>query len=731
MVTAAFGMVAGAEPPRSPSDSPICIKRLDDAAIALEQLAAEVNETWDVEALNFRLGYDESELITFVRESIHFEPYTGTLKGVTGTLSARSGNALDQAMLLASLLKDAGMEARIARARLGAGDAERLARAALHTREPVMPVTDRDAAERKLAKLAELTGREIPDLERGPGEHAIDPSVTDLATRLEALLEPADGSGTLAEPLSDYFWVQWRVGPGDQWHAAHPAFGRRPAPEALEAKAYFGDQIPQSLQHRIRFEIGIERLRGGALETQWIASPWERPVANVFGEAITVGLLPLVGATPDPGDAATPSIFVPMFNGRLAPGGRAFSLLGQVVDPGVAGSSAAGVFETVGQRFLEAAQSVVDDPENKPLMVLTGQFIRVTWIRPGGRKRTEERWLLDRLANRMEPEQTPVLQEGMNEQAVSEALFYQRTYLVQPPGEHLAWTLKRSIEGTASRLRWSAAMLRGLDWETGDFTIEPGRIPEPDRHAPLLLKLSALAHHPIELGNDRTTWRHGPFVAALHLPLSVEPALPWLDIHLNPWRGLRLDRDQLLDWPQGAMLRGVLDTAWEASVAGVGNGYVAVTGERLRRLETPRLSSQRRDIGQGFVLAEIAPGDGGPRWWRINPGTGEVLGMQPRGGAAELTDYLGALTVGLTAFLITRSLIKCGGMASPLSKACCSALAVLFGISGGAGVGAAFVSAPIAMTLGAALGVTILEIQAMVVIDYTQSLATDAVCGDV
>jgi len=730
MVTAAFGMGAGADPPQSDSDSPICIKRLDDTATALEELADEITVTWDTNALNFRLGYDETELITFVRDSIRFEPYIGTLKGVTGTLSARSGNALDQAMLLASLLKDAGMEARIARTRLDEGDAGRLARAALHAPEPVMPVTDRDAAERKLAKLAELAGREIPDRERSPGGLALDPSITEVVERLEALLE-TDGRGSLAETLRDYFWVQWRMGPGDEWHAAHPAFGRQPAPEALEAAAYFGERIPQSLQHRIRFEIGIERLRGGTLERQWIASPWERPVANIFGQAITVGVLPLVGTTAGQGDTATPSIFLPLFNGRLAPGGRAFSLLGQVVDPAAAGSPAGGVFETLGQRFLEAAHSVVDDPENKPLMALTGQFIRVTWIRPGGRKRTEERWLLDRLANRVKPEQTPILQEGMNDQAVAEALFYQRTYLVQPPGEHLAWTLKQALEGTASRLRWSAAMLRGLDWATGDFTIEPGRLPEPDRHAPVLLKLSALTHHPIELDSDRTTWRHGPFVAALHLPMSADPGPPWLDIHLNPWRGLRLDGDQLIEWPRGALLRGVLDTAWEASVAGVEGGYLAATGERLRQLETARLPSQQRDIRQGFVLAEIAPGDDASQWWRINSETGEVLGMQPRGGAAELTDYLAALTVGLTAFFITRSLIKCGGMASPLSKACCGALAVLFGISGGAGVGAAFVSAPITMTLGAALGMTILEIQAMVVIDYTQSLATDAVCGEV
>src|SRR5690606_19333666 len=81
---------------------------------------------FDLEALLDTLYYDEEEIIAFVRDNIYFEQYPGLLRGAQVTLSSRAGNALDQSLLLAQLLKDAGLDARIARGRLSVDEAEAL-----------------------------------------------------------------------------------------------------------------------------------------------------------------------------------------------------------------------------------------------------------------------------------------------------------------------------------------------------------------------------------------------------------------------------------------------------------------------------------------------------------------------------------------------------------------------------------------------------------------------------
>lgn len=49
-----------------------------------------------------------------MHEAVACQPYAGVLRGPEGTLAARAGNALDQALLLARLLVDAGYGAEVA-----------------------------------------------------------------------------------------------------------------------------------------------------------------------------------------------------------------------------------------------------------------------------------------------------------------------------------------------------------------------------------------------------------------------------------------------------------------------------------------------------------------------------------------------------------------------------------------------------------------------------------------
>ncbi|KAF0218591.1 MAG: hypothetical protein FD174_2684 [Geobacteraceae bacterium] len=72
----------------------------------------EVKLTPEIKALAEQLGYSPARIFEYVANEIRFEPYYGSLKGATGTLVAKGGNATDQASLLIALLRAANIPSR-------------------------------------------------------------------------------------------------------------------------------------------------------------------------------------------------------------------------------------------------------------------------------------------------------------------------------------------------------------------------------------------------------------------------------------------------------------------------------------------------------------------------------------------------------------------------------------------------------------------------------------------
>src|SRR5690606_16264150 len=80
------------------------------------------------------------------------EQYPGLLRGPEGTLASRSGNALDQAVLLAKLLREAGHDARVARASLSDQQAHALLAQMQRKDHKPSPIGDAEAAFRAYVK---------------------------------------------------------------------------------------------------------------------------------------------------------------------------------------------------------------------------------------------------------------------------------------------------------------------------------------------------------------------------------------------------------------------------------------------------------------------------------------------------------------------------------------------------------------------------------------------------
>src|SRR5690606_20086649 len=267
-----------------------------EARRVLADLRSLIDPTrFDVDVLSLDLAFEEPEAIAdWVSAEVRYEAYAGLLRGPDGTLVARAGNALDQSVLLAQLLTDAGYDSRVALGSLTDEAAHELVLSMFdeHT-DLVRPVdtpviegaaeaiaaataTDATDAADVLRALAQLDVEQLPEY----GE-----AVDGAESLLQQLRAPADPDVTqdLVAEARDYAWVEFRLSGTDPWTATHPAWQVAGEPPVVEADAYLEGEVPQELLHRLRIEVTVERKRGDAFSTEALMEPWERPVANLLG----------------------------------------------------------------------------------------------------------------------------------------------------------------------------------------------------------------------------------------------------------------------------------------------------------------------------------------------------------------------------------------------------------------------------------------------------------------
>lgn len=725
--------------------------RLDQLMTIIAEIRSTLDRSqFEIPALLDTLDYDPDRIIDFVKSEISFEPYQGTLRGGQGALISRAGNSVDQSLLLASLLRDAGYDARIARGRLNESQARLLIqqlRTPAPARPPVGDVEQMTAAVRKLENVGisiDASTRELIDALTTPPDPSSSPSFPEYTAAHQVLRKAMDkadfelrapGESSLLAESADYFWVQIRAGASRDWDDVHPAFGNAPGPD-VAFQEIFGDQIPSELQHTFSFQVFIERYVNGRLEVVPLTSEWERPTANLGAVPLVFANVPnpLLGArTPFVGLAGAlgeTQWFAPTFGESLAPGAEYFDLSGTLIPPMAATNAAAGVFKTTGGLFGDAMSAIGGGSQP----TLTAQWLEFTLASPDGLQRKYRRMTFDLIGEdvRRAPDRIPELRPQ--------------------PGQHLASLLQRhtfmlttgetarglAIDYGLSRLLESRPLLATmLDMSAGG-DVSQARLAEQFNKVPNYwsghLALFTLLDQAGRLEKGHRVYRDSPALVIHREGLVRDDRyIRSIDIVQNPWRAFDIRPELPRPSPQAVVSAGVWETLHEGRALGDA-GTRSSTTLVLQQAERERIDlvflmpgdsvpvasvnpESRRaieeDLDRGFavLMPEREPSTGAG-WWRINPVSGETVG-QILDGRGSYTEYVQGLALGISICLLAIGLIGCAESYNPetladvgsarLKLGCCFLVnsmlfafgAIKFGLAAGMGWDAFWTQHPV------------------------------------
>jgi len=674
------------------------LARLDNILAALTDLQSQIDKSsFDVNTTLDAHGYDAKEIIEFVKKQIAFEQYPGVLRGAKGTLMSRSGNSLDQSLLLATLLKDAGYDTRITNTTLDNAGAEELLKEMLRPRLAAAHIGNKQALSNSLEKLAKAAGLDVDAVKSFISDALTNPRIeasnlyiiservaADIHRQLDQagilLTEKSSNSELIAE-ASDYYWVQYKGGAADTWKDIHPAFFDEPMFNST-FKTVFTEEIPAELQHRVRFESNVEILRGGHLEVHPVFKPFERPAANLVDVPLSYSNLPdgltsIESATDPKESLAHSNFFIPLFNGSLAPGGKFFDVNGHLLDPSDASSPYAALFANEGKKLGSAVsqlgalgESKAENEQALPPEALTAQWIDIVIIKPGGAETRHRRIVFDRLgeAGREAIKAGREAQLRFDNLEVGRRLTMTMQFVVGVGRQSGAYVTDVNLQALQNLRPLMEAQIRARNGENVDELVaEAGKSKQLWTGGPKLLQLSDLGAQTF----GDVNYRSAPTV------LAFRQEFPWgdnvealVDIVSNERRVFEISDGQLLKSRLDALRTGVWETRLERVVlprqvinrtdtfelfkkaAGQGIDFkVLAAGERLSGVSMSRDAEVKvqEDLDRGFavVLPLKAPSHGRweTAWWRINQDTGVTAGIAGLGEGVEFAEALAIWSV--------------------------------------------------------------------------------------
>lgn len=679
---------------------------------------------------------DAQELEELLASEYRFELYRGLLRGAEATFISRAGNALDLSFLLATLLEDAGYDARIALGSLTEADGERLLERVL---EPLAaPERSSPDQVRAVAQAADVSVEDLEEFGRALAAVELEETAPYLeaqaasAALLDALaaagvvLASDDHAALLAEAI-EYAWVEYRLGDA-AWDAIHPAFGALPAPLVV-ADEYIESAVPESLQHRLRVEVGIERKRGNEFFEEHIMTPWERPVANMFGVNLAVTNSPL----DQPADATLKDLgttlretafFVPLLNGVLAPGAMAFDTMGNLLSPADAANAMAGVFQTAASKMGQATGLLgalgTDAPADMEPFALTAQFVDVIHVAPGGAENRQRRYVFDRRGGAARVQGGAEL---LDESVLLNGILSSMEFMVTGASLPTDYLVDDSVQ---QGLRYLDAIERLA--QNPDLGLIDGVDGLQGRDQLLLMALfEGVA--PVAGGAG---YRAAPTVVSIRQALTIGESVGGelgVDILHSSRRFLTTGPSGVVSDANHAVLAGAWDTmverlyverfaqgvdsAYSSFADGSGPLTVLTDVAELQGSGAPdaALPALQRDLAAGNVVvyaSDHAASGTAFSWWRVDPATGTTLGIGSRGHGNAALEYLVPWQISLTVagVLAVPGAMICASQSGDALIIClCDMVTgvVIFG-SIGLAVGGALAGASAAVQVGVSVG---------------------------
>lgn len=706
----------------------------------LEAVRAQLDRrTFDIGALGLDLAFEDAEFIVeHIHQTVRFEPYKGVLRGAQGTLGSGGGNAIDQALLTAVLLADAGYEAEL--------------RGVTLTDEQVaLLLRELDAGSVAPASLGQIAPELGLDIDMAQVEQELAAEIALLESDVErvdallAALTPAstDAGAMLADAAREYHWVAYRFSANDAWAEAHPVFGADVPAEFLNLQAaeVFTDRIPEELQHRFRFEVFIERRLGDELVVAPVMDAWERPVANMYGVALTYANVPDgAESVQDVGDVealmAATNFFYPMLEGDVPPGGQAFDMLGSLVPPDAANSPFAAVFQSVSGALAQGVGALGSigfgsDPDPEPTgdaVSLTAQWFEFTFMAPGEEPVTHRRMVVDRLGAEARAAGTVRLNPEVSEKDAFAALASAHTLMLDPGRYAEAYVQDRSLESViAMRELVDRALVCALEGtQPPEMTTA-----QSDLEAPLAPLTLFAAFGDAPEGNDLISYRPAP--AMVIMSQRIDGTHSQVDVVANPRWSLAVGEEGVTFDAAANRRAGVWETRMEelplaAAGAAVTPAFAALEGVQsaaglrligahelaaVNALELPfeARAAMADDLANGYSV--VLPAEASAQrvadvgWWRVHPVTGEALGRGGDGRGQSFAEYLVSFEVSMaiTAGFTVYGVHQCTKISDPRIAGCCIVQNVAMaavGMGVGVGVGIALNTAE---KLGRALAV--------------------------
>lgn len=310
--TASTNAQAQAEPVAAGEEAAVGPSDLEDLDRLVDLIVAEVADLpraeFDPSELAATLGKNPQAHFEWVRDYTWWAPYRGLLRGSRGVMLDRIGSSLDRAVVLGDLLRHAGHTVRLAHAQLPEARAHELlgkvrpipARRRVAVVPKDMPVERRRAMAALIPNLDREIAREEAEAGRIRAEaEALVSSQSQmlLAAVREASSPSESEDSTAIAALRDHWWIERQE--GDRWVAMdvllpdfQPGNALATASSNYDWKA--GDafpSFPEAVWHTVQLRVVVERYEAGATQEHTVLESVLRP-AEQLERPITLGHWP-------------------------------------------------------------------------------------------------------------------------------------------------------------------------------------------------------------------------------------------------------------------------------------------------------------------------------------------------------------------------------------------------------------------------------------------------------